>query len=73
MCLRGESHSIYVAEDEPGDGGHIIVTFHCYEPFSFTHQGAPWAGEEIRSGRDIAWGKTEEQLIVERDFDGVAQ
>jgi endoglucanase len=57
----------------PGDNGHIIVTFHYYEPLPFTHQGAPWASEEIRSGHDIAWGKTEEQLIVERDFDGVAQ
>ena len=57
----------------PGDDGHIIVTFHYYEPLAFTHQGAPWASEEIRNGHDIAWGKTEEQLIVERDFDGVAQ
>jgi endoglucanase len=57
----------------PGDDGHILVTFHYYDPFPFTHQGASWAGEEIRSGHDIAWGKTEEQLIVERDFDGVAQ
>jgi len=57
----------------PGDDGHIIVTFHYYEPFSFTHQGASWPGESIRNGHDIAWGKTEEQLIVERDFDGVAQ
>jgi endoglucanase len=57
----------------PGDDGHIIVTFHYYEPLPFTHQGAPWASEEIRSGHDIAWGKPEDQLIVERDFDGVAQ
>jgi endoglucanase len=57
----------------PGEDGHIIVTFHYYEPLPFTHQGAPWASEEIRSGHNIAWGKTEEQLIVERDFDGVTQ
>jgi endoglucanase len=57
----------------PGDDGHIIVTFHYYEPLLFTHQGAPWASEEIRRGHDIAWGKTEEKLAVEHDFDGVAQ
>jgi len=57
----------------PGDDGHIIATFHYYDPFRFTHQGASWAGDEIRSGHDIDWGKPEEMLIVDRDFDGVAQ
>jgi endoglucanase len=57
----------------PGNDGHIIVTFHYYDPLTFTHQGAPWAGESIRAGHDIAWGSTADQLTVERDFDGVAQ
>lgn len=29
----------------PKDDRNIIVTFHSYEPFRFTHQGAPWAGD----------------------------
>lgn len=57
----------------PANDGHLIVTFHYYDPFRFTHQGAPWAGEEIRSGHDIDWGSAEDRLVVERDFDGVAQ
>lgn len=28
----------------PDDDNRLIVTFHCYEPFHFTHQGAGWTG-----------------------------
>jgi len=27
------------------DDAHIVYTFHCYDPFRFTHQGASWAGQ----------------------------
>ena len=33
--------------DMPNDV-HLIVTFHYYLPFQFTHQGAEWAGEEAQ-------------------------
>ncbi|MBS1706340.1 MAG: cellulase family glycosylhydrolase [Armatimonadetes bacterium] len=26
-------------------GSNLIYTFHCYDPFFFTHQGAEWVGE----------------------------
>lgn len=32
----------------PADDRNIIVTYHYYEPFRFTHQGASWAGENAR-------------------------
>jgi len=28
----------------PDGDDRLIVTFHCYEPFHFTHQGAGWTG-----------------------------
>ena len=32
----------------PASDDNLIVTVHCYDPFYFTHQGATWAGPEVR-------------------------
>jgi endoglucanase len=56
----------------PADDGHIIVTFHYYNPFTFTHQGAYWSPGTVKlSG--IKWGTPEEKLAMEKEFDGVKQ
>lgn len=34
----------------PGDE-RIVVTFHYYDPFDFTHQGAPWITPQLPTGR----------------------
>lgn len=34
-------------ESEPFEDENIIYTFHYYDPFVFTHQGATWAGEGL--------------------------
>ena len=34
-------------ESKPFDDKNIIYTFHYYDPFIFTHQGATWAGEGL--------------------------
>jgi endoglucanase len=52
----------------PAGDKHIIATFHYYDPFPFTHQGAAWADEPIRSGKNIHFGKPAEIAQVEKDF-----
>jgi endoglucanase len=41
-------NSIYeLSRSEPLNDGNIIYTFHFYEPFFFTHQGAEWVGAQV--------------------------
>ena len=38
---------------------HLILTVHFYDPFSFTHQGAGWAGPHAQSWLGTRWRDTE--------------
>jgi len=51
---------------------NLLVTFHYYEPFHFTHQGATWAGEEVKQLHGITWGSDQERAAIRADFDKVA-
>ncbi len=33
----------------PANDDNLIVTVHCYNPFYFTHQGATWAGPDVKT------------------------
>jgi endoglucanase len=50
---------------------NLLVTFHYYEPFHFTHQGASWV-EETKNLHGITWGSPAERATLKSDFDTVA-
>ncbi|QEF98216.1 Endoglucanase H precursor [Stieleria maiorica] len=50
------------------DDPNLIVTVHMYNPHEFTHQGASWAGPEVRSIRGRMWGSDQERAALEEEF-----
>ena len=34
---------------------NLVVTFHYYAPFAFTHQGASWV-QELKNTSGVTWG-----------------
>jgi endoglucanase len=56
----------------PPDDHHIIVTYHYYNPFQFTHQGAEWVTGST-SWQGTKWtGSNSENAAVVKDFGRVA-
>jgi endoglucanase len=51
----------------PADDRHIIVTFHYYEPFKFTHQAAFWI-PLTKDIRGLRWGSDRDKAAVESDM-----
>jgi hypothetical protein len=40
---------------EPLDDPNVVYTFHFYEPYEFTHQGAPWAPDPPRGLSNVRY------------------
>lgn len=55
----------------PDDDRHILVTFHYYEPHSFSHQGAPW-DPQWKSVHGQTWGSPGDRATLAADFDRMA-
>jgi endoglucanase len=55
----------------PPDDPNIVVTFHYYDPFRFTHQGAPWV-EEMKGVSGVSWGSPADRAQIAADFQKVA-
>jgi endoglucanase len=54
----------------PEGDRNILVTFHYYEPFQFTHQGASWTNMTAVHG--IIWGSDADRARLAADFAKVA-
>ena len=48
---------------------NVIVSVHCYEPFHFTHQGAGWAGAEVKETGIIFPGPPAQPLVPDPNLD----
>ena len=51
-------------ETEPINDPNVIYTFHYYEPYPFTHQGAPWGSVEWNDYKNIPYPATPEQIAA---------
>lgn len=50
-------------ESKPFADKNIIYTFHYYDPFLYTHQGATWAGEGLPDVKNVPFPYSKNQKI----------
>jgi len=39
---------------------NVVYSFHCYDPFAFTHQGATWSGPDVKPLRKVPYPSSPE-------------
>jgi endoglucanase len=47
---------------EPFHDDNIVYTFHDYNPMTFTHQGATWAGDALKPLHDVPYPSTPDNV-----------
>jgi endoglucanase len=56
------------------DDKNLIVTVHYYNPHEFTHQGATWSSEKVKTIKDRKWtGSEDEMKAMRKEFDQAAE
>lgn len=50
-------HKLKLVEDP-----NVVYSFHCYDPFAFTHQGATWAGPDVKPLRGVPYPSSPEAV-----------
>jgi endoglucanase len=51
-------------ESKPFEDPNIIYTFHYYDPFIFTHQGATWAGEGLPDLKRVPFPANKDEIAI---------
>ena len=51
-------------DSKPFEDTNIIYTFHYYDPFIFTHQGATWAGEGLPDLKNVPFPANENKIEI---------
>jgi len=41
---------------------NVVYSFHCYDPFPFTHQGATWSSEDVKPLRNVPYPSSPEAV-----------
>jgi endoglucanase len=41
---------------------NVVYSFHCYDPFTFTHQGATWSGPDVKPLRGVPYPSSPEAV-----------
>jgi aryl-phospho-beta-D-glucosidase BglC (GH1 family) len=44
------------------DDHNVVYSFHCYDPFTFTHQGANWDGADVKPLRGVPYPSNPEAV-----------
>jgi len=44
------------------DDPNVVYSFHCYDPFPFTHQGATWAGPDVKPFHGVPYPSSPEAV-----------
>ena len=47
---------------QPLPDKNVIYSFHCYDPFAFTHQGATWSSDDVKPLRGVPYPSNPEAV-----------